>query len=214
MKFGWGGFGMDPGLDRENLAAIRDALPAGHQLMVDPGWYVDDGGRPRTRTADQIRTMLSILSDFQPYWVEDFVHPEDFGQYRSFKAEFPGLRFAAGEQQATIWDFRRLLTESDIDVLQPDLSRCGGLTVALALRAETDREIVTHSWLTDLLHAYSLHFLATLPSVTWVEFNVAQSELSRGACSSRLALEPDGTVAVRPESGSASRSTRISYDQS
>lgn len=196
VKFGWGGFGIDPGLDKENLAAIRSALPAGHELMVDPGWFVEDRGRPRTRSLEQTRTMLTGLVDVRPYWVEDFVHPEDFATYARLRAEFPSLRFAAGEQQATIWDFRRLSGEAHIDVLQPDLSRCGGLTVAQAIRDEIGGEIVTHSWLTDLLHAYSLHFLATLENATWVEFNVAQSMLSSGVCHGRLALAPDGTVAV------------------
>jgi L-alanine-DL-glutamate epimerase-like enolase superfamily enzyme len=200
VKFGWGGFGMDPGRDRENLAAIRETLGHDRALMTDPGWYVvDDTGRPRTRTAEQTRTMLGVLSEVDAYWVEDFIHPETPAEYARFKAEFPDLRFAAGEQQATVWDFDRLINEAQIDVLQPDLSRCGGLSVAakIADRAQTaGRQIVTHSWLTDLLHAYSLHYLATLEQAPWVEFNVAQSLLSRGVTRDRLGLDSDGTVAV------------------
>ena len=68
-------------------------------------------------------------------------------------------------------------------MVQPDLTRCGGLTVAaqVAVTAQAaGREIVTHSWLTDLLHAYSLHYLAALSRAHWVEFNVAQSGLKAG----------------------------------
>jgi L-alanine-DL-glutamate epimerase-like enolase superfamily enzyme len=200
VKFGWGGFGIDPEKDRENLAAIRQGLGADRTLMVDPGWYVvDDDGRPRTRTTAQTRAMLETLSEAMPYWIEDFLHPETPQEYARLKTEFPHLRFAAGEQQATIWDFERLIDEGRLDVIQPDLSRCGGLTVArqLAPRAQVaGREIVTHSWLTDLLHAYSLHFLATLDEAKWVEFNVAQSGLSRGVSQGRLTLDADGMVAV------------------
>jgi L-rhamnonate dehydratase len=204
VKFGWGGFGLDPARDRDNLAAIREALGPVRALMVDPGWYVTDGDRPRTRDADGTRRMLEVVGEFDPYWVEDFVHPETPGEYARFGREFPHLRFAAGEQQATTWEFERLISEAGIAVLQPDLSRCGGLTVAtrVAARArETGREVVTHSWLTDLLHAYSLHFLATLEEARWVEFNVAQSALSRGVVRHRLALADDGTVAVPDGAG-------------
>jgi L-alanine-DL-glutamate epimerase-like enolase superfamily enzyme len=204
VKFGWGGFGIDPGRDRENLAAIREALGPDRVLMVDPGWYIDTDDGPRVRTAAQTRAMLTQLVEVDPYWVEDFAHPERPSDYAVFKAEFPTLRFAAGEQQATVWDYRRLIHEGGVDVLQPDLSRCGGLTVAVQVAAEAaaaGREIVTHSWLTDLLHAYSLQFLATLPDARWVEFNVAQSTLSRGVVRERLALDPDGTVAVPPGTG-------------
>ncbi|HZC27862.1 MAG TPA: mandelate racemase/muconate lactonizing enzyme family protein, partial [Actinopolymorphaceae bacterium] len=162
MKFGWGGFGIDPGLDRENVHAVREAIGPDRALMVDPGWYVDDGGHPRTRTSAETHTMLTTLTDVAPYWVEDILHPECTEQYRVLAEEFPQLRFAAGEQQATSWEFRRLIRDHGIAVVQPDLSRCGGLTVAKQLATDAHAagvEVVTHSWLTDLLHAYSLHFL-------------------------------------------------------
>jgi L-rhamnonate dehydratase len=97
-----------------------------------------------------------------------------------------------------VWDFRRLI-DCGVDVLQPDLSRCGGLTVARTVAAEAQPagcEVVTHSWLTDILHAYTLHFLASLPQAAWIEFNVAQSDLSRGVVGNRLALNADGTISV------------------
>jgi L-alanine-DL-glutamate epimerase-like enolase superfamily enzyme len=199
VKFGWGGFGIDSVLDRENLAAIRDVLGPQRAMMTDPGWYIVDGDRPRARTQRETRQMLDVLAGFDPYWVEDFIHPETPAEYARFKDEFPQLRFAAGEQLATTWDFERLIAEGRIDVIQPDLSRCGGLTIARQITASSiagGQEIVTHSWLSDLLHAYSLHYLATLIEAPWVEFNVAQSALSRGVVSSRMSLDADGMVAV------------------
>jgi L-alanine-DL-glutamate epimerase-like enolase superfamily enzyme len=197
IKFGWGGFGVDWARDQENLAAITSAMGAGTTLMIDPGWYVEEEGRARYRNRQQTVRMLELLDEIRPYWIEDFVHPEQLGTYRTLKAEFPGLRFAAGEQQATPWDFARLVDEAEIDILQPDLTRCGGLSVATEVaRSFPGTEIVTHSWLTDLLHANSLHFLATLPAATWIEFNVAQSVLTRGVVRDHLRLAADGTVAV------------------
>jgi L-alanine-DL-glutamate epimerase-like enolase superfamily enzyme len=151
------------------------------------------------RTTAETHTMLGILTEVAPYWVEDILHPECTEDYQVLAREFPQLRFAAGEQQATSWEFRRLIDDHGISVVQPDLSRCGGLTVATQLAtvaAAAGVEVVTHSWLTDLLHSYSLHFLSTLPEARWVEFNVAQSELSSGATSGKLTLAPDGTVDV------------------
>ncbi|MGW0228038.1 mandelate racemase/muconate lactonizing enzyme family protein [Actinopolymorpha singaporensis] len=204
MKFGWGGFGIDPSADRDNLVALRETLGPDRALMIDPGWYVEDGGRPRVRTTAETTAMLETLSDVRPYWVEDIVHPECTEEYAVLAAEFPHLRFAAGEQQATAWELRRLVRDHGIAVVQPDLSRCGGLTVARIVAADARAagvEIVTHSWLSDLLHAYSLHFLSTLPQARWVEFNVAQSELSAGVVKKSLTLADDGTVAVPDGTG-------------
>ncbi|MGW5365170.1 mandelate racemase/muconate lactonizing enzyme family protein [Actinopolymorpha pittospori] len=204
MKFGWGGFGIDPGADRDNVVALRETLGPDRFLMVDPGWYVEDAGRPRVRTMAETMTMLETLSGIDPYWVEDIVHPECTEQYAMLASEFPHLRFAAGEQQATVWELRRLVRDHGIAVVQPDLSRCGGLTVATQLMVDAEAsgvEIVTHSWLTDLLHAYSLQFLSTLPDARWVEFNVAQSDLSAGVVQGSLTLASDGTVAVPDGTG-------------
>lgn len=196
VKFGWGGFGVDPVRDRDTMTSIHESLGPDVSFMVDPGWYVEDAGVPRTRTREQVEQMLTMLEEFDTEWVEDIVHPEMIEQYATLKAEFPTLRFAAGEQLATVWELRRLL-DAGIDVIQPDLTRCGGLTVAKALTARLGvTEIVTHSWLTDFLHAYSVHFLSTLPSAPWVEFNVAQSTLSRGVVETPLALDDDGLLPV------------------
>lgn len=199
VKFGWGGFGIDAGRDAESLAAIMDVLGDDLALMVDPGWYVTDHDRPRLRTEAELRSMLELLDRVRPTWVEDIVHPEQFEQYAELRADFPDLPFAAGEQQATRWELERLIATGGLRYLQPDLSRCGGLTVARRLVRPADDhgvQIVTHSWLTDLLHSYSLHLLATLPAAPWVEFNVAQSALSRGVVSTPMTLNADGTVDV------------------
>ena len=70
-------------------------------------------------------------------------------------------------------------------MVQPDLTRCGGLTVALQIARLVEQggiDLVPHSWLTDLLTAYSLHLIGTLTRPCYVEFNVSQSELTRGVC--------------------------------
>lgn len=203
VKFGWGGFGVDSDHDRDCLAAIREGLGPDITLMVDPGWYVDVDGRPSTRSRESTMAMLATIAEFDPYWIEDVVHPDQIEDFRDLKAEFPSLRFAAGEQQATMWEFDRLLGTDALSVVQPDLSRCGGLTTASALApaaAARGVEVVTHSWLTDFLHGYSLHYLSALPEATWVEFNVAQSTLSQGVTIGRMTLQ-DGCVAVPQGTG-------------
>ena len=55
---------------------------------------------------------------------------------------------------------------------------------------------VPHCWLTDLLTAYSLHLIATLPRALYIEFNVSQSDLTRGVCGGKLSLNDDGTVSI------------------
>ena len=68
-------------------------------------------------------------------------------------------------------------------MLQPDLARCGGFTVArqIALLERTSGvEIVPHCFSTGVLVAASLHFVATLDRPTWSEYSVADSPLVNG----------------------------------
>lgn len=199
VKFGWGIFGEDPARDVELVAAAREALGPERDLMVDPGWYGagwKGPWRPRSQ-AENVR-LCESLAPYRVRWIEDFIHPEHFDEYAAVRAQSPAP-LAAGEQLGTIWDFERLIRGGCVDVVQPDLTRCGGLTVALQiarLADDTGIDLVPHSWLTDLLTAYSLHLIGTLRRPLLVEFNVSQSELTRGVCGGALRLNEDGTVSI------------------
>ncbi len=198
-KFGWGPFGEDAGRDTEILSAIREALGPDRDLMIDPGWYGigrSDGYRFRTRRENL--ELCRRVAPYNPVWVEDFIHPEYVEDYAYVRERSP-VPLAAGEQLTTIWDFRRYLDSGCVDILQPDLTRCGGLTVALLIAesaAEHDVDVITHSWISDLLHGYSTHYMATLARARYVEFNAAQSRLSRGVTSGTMSLNDDGTLPV------------------
>jgi L-alanine-DL-glutamate epimerase-like enolase superfamily enzyme len=205
VKFGWGIFGEDAGRDVEILAAIKEVLGPDRHLMVDPGWYgqdwsVEKPGRDpfELRTRNDNIALCERVAPFEPTWVEDFVHPENFEEY-SFLQSLGIVPIAAGEQVATTWDFKRFIEGSCVDIIQPDLTRCGGLTVAkrvAELANQCNIQLVPHSWLSDLLHAYSLHLIATLPRALFLEFNIAQSALTKGICGGVLELNDDGTVSI------------------
>lgn len=199
VKFGWGIFGEDPGRDRELVAAAREALGPDRQLLVDPGWYPAGWKRPGPmRSRREAIALCEWLAEFDVGWVEDFIHPERFDEYAHVRAHSP-VPVAAGEQVATVWDFQRFIGEGCVDVIQPDLSRCGGVSVATKVAAMAEQagiDLVPHSWLTHLLTGYSLQLIATLPRARFVEFNVSQSPLTAGIARASFALAEDGTVAI------------------
>jgi len=204
VKFGWGVFGQDEGLDRELVAAARAALGPDRHLLVDPGWYPagwKDAAQPFAsvlRTRREAERLCQWLADYKVGWVEDFIHPERFDEYAAVRASSP-TPVAAGEQVATVWDFERFIGQGCVDVVQPDLSRCGGISVALRVAQMAEQagiDLVPHSWLTHLLTGYSLQLIATLPKAKFVEFNVSQSPLTRGIAKASFDLRADGTVDI------------------
>jgi L-alanine-DL-glutamate epimerase-like enolase superfamily enzyme len=199
VKFGWGVFGEDPGRDVEILAAIREVMGPDRHLLIDPGWYGAGWKDPyRLRSRGENLALCERVAPYKPGWVEDFIHPERFDEHAYVRKHSP-VPLASGEQVATVWDFQRFIDMGCVDIVQPDLPRCGGLSVAKRVAQMVDAanlDMVPHSWLTDLLHAYSLHPIAMLPRAKFVEFNVAQSELTRGVCGGALTLNDDGTVSI------------------
>ncbi|MCE9589451.1 MAG: mandelate racemase/muconate lactonizing enzyme family protein [Planctomycetes bacterium] len=203
VKFGWGVFGEDPVRDMELVAAAREALGPDRHLLVDPGWYPVGWKNPgpppgRMRSRRENLELCHRLAEYDVGWVEDFIHPENVDEYAYVRANSPAP-IAAGEQLATVWEFQPFIERGCVDVIQPDLSRCGGITVAVQVAQMAERaniDLVPHSWLTDLLTGYSLHLIATLPRARFVEFNVSQSKLTHGICGGALKLNSDGTVSV------------------
>jgi L-rhamnonate dehydratase len=199
VKFGWGVFGEDPGRDRELVAAARQTLGPDRHLLVDPGWYAASWTKlgPMRNRLEALH-LCDWLAEYDVGWVEDFIHPERFDEYAEVRARSP-TPIAAGEQLSTIWEFERFINEGCVDVIQPDLSRCGGLTVAKRVAEMAERaniDFVPHSWLTHLLTGYSLQLIATLPRAKFVEFNVSQSPLTRGIATAPFKLDENGMIDI------------------
>jgi len=190
VKFGWGVFGEDSRTDVKLVEAARTALGDEHDLLVDTGWFIE-------RTAKQAIQVVKSLQPFRPFFVEEILHPEDYDGYRTV-AESVDTLIACGEQEATEWGFRELIERAKVDILQPDLTRCGGFTAARKIvhMAELANVLVIpHSWSSDLLTAASLHLNAFQRRAVFVEFNTSQGPLSRELARKPLSLV-DGYLPV------------------
>jgi L-alanine-DL-glutamate epimerase-like enolase superfamily enzyme len=190
VKFGWGVFGRDHRLDVKLAEAARGELGDGRDLLIDTGWFVE-------RTPKEAIAVVRALEPFRPFLVEELLHPEDYDGYRQV-ASAVETRIACGEQEATEWGFHRLIEEGGVDVLQPDLTRCGGFTVArkiVHMAEMRNRLVIPHSWSSDLLTAASLHLTAFQRRAEFVEFNTSQGPLSRLLVKEPIRMK-DGFVPV------------------
>jgi L-alanine-DL-glutamate epimerase-like enolase superfamily enzyme len=190
IKFGWGVFGKDPNMDVRLVEAARQQMGSQNDLLVDTGWFIE-------RTPKQAIQVVRSIESFRPFFVEEILHPEDYDGYRQV-AENVDTLIACGEQEATEWGFRQLIEQGKVDILQPDLTRCGGFTIARKIvhMAELANVLVIpHSWSSDLLTAASLHLNAFQRRAVFVEFNTSQGPLSRAMVKTPLKMT-DGYVPV------------------
>lgn len=204
VKFGWGVFGRDAKRDIELVKAACDEAGGEVEIMVDGGWYgtgYEDCYRPRS-LREWIEVALA-LEDLGVVWLEDFLHPDNFAGYAEVAGRLSVMRVAAGEQLSGLSEFERLAAEGRADVLQPDLSRCGGISVGRRIAdmsAARGIDCVPHAWLTDLLKAASLHLNAYLVNSLYLEYNVSSASLLNNLCREPIAME-DGFIRIPEGAG-------------
>ncbi len=199
IKFGWGAFGYDIDLDIRLVRAAREEVGPDIDLMVDGGWYGVRYADPfRARSLKDWIRLVAVFEDLGIFWLEDFLHPENLSGYAEIARHAGRLRIAAGEQAAGFQEFERLATEGHVDTLQPDLSRCGGLTVGRQIAEMAQRkgiDCVPHAWLTDLLKAASLHLNAYQMNALYLEYNVSSASLLNQLCTEKIRMI-DGYIPV------------------
>ena len=145
---------------------------------------------------------MPVLAEARVGWLEEPFPPYLDRDYRA-AGRISLLPLAAGENCYTRYDFQRLIEQGWVSVLQPDLSRCGGITEAVRIAAAASAAglpVCTHGSHTGLNMAASVHFLASIDNARYFEGDgSADNPLRSGLCSASYELGSDG--AVRPLQG-------------
>jgi L-alanine-DL-glutamate epimerase-like enolase superfamily enzyme len=190
VKLGWGPLGKDPAHDVRLAAAAKEA--AGDcDILIDAGHGYGADAKVAIGVARELE-QLGI------YWLEEPFLPDEYEAYAEL-ADAVDLRVAAGEQDTTVWGFRELIERGRVDLVQPDVTRCGGITESLrigALARENGVETVPHAWKSGIIKAASLHVNAVLPDALFQEYCVAETPINQTLTKERLPLDADGFVAV------------------
>jgi len=196
VKLGWGPLGRDAANDVRLARAAREAGGDGVAILIDAGLGYGADAAKATGVARE-------LEELGVFWLEEPFEPDEYEAYAEL-ADAVELRVAAGEQDATVWGFRELLERGKVDVVQPDVTRCGGITETLRI-AELAREhgavTVPHAWKSGIIKAASLHVNAVLPDALFQEYCVADTPINTRLTKERLPIEADGCIAVPSASG-------------
>ncbi|MDQ0338638.1 galactonate dehydratase [Caldalkalibacillus uzonensis] len=102
----------------ERVAAIREAVGD------DFGIAIDFHGRVHKPMA---KILARELEPFRPMFIEEPVLPENNEALREI-ARVTTIPIATGERMFSRWDFKGLLADGYVDIIQPDLSHAGGIT--------------------------------------------------------------------------------------
>lgn len=189
--------GVSPKSDEARTALARRLLGPDVELMVDIN---------ANYTLDVAKESITRLAPHGIGWVEEPLSPQDFMGYEILQRWSP-VPIATGEALYTAYDFRRLIERRAVDVIQPDLSLCGGFWQGRAIGLMTALDHVRlspHVWGTGIGLAAAVHYVAALPvypnadnvpKPPLVEYDLGHNPLREELI--RNPLRPhEGTIAV------------------
>ena len=105
------------------------------------------------------------LADCKLRWYEEPVVPEDLRGYAEMREKLT-MPIAGGENEHTMYGYRELFAAGAVDIAQPDLGSCGGITAArhiIALAQSHGVAVNPHVWGSAIAQAASLQLIAALP---------------------------------------------------
>ncbi|MCA9078096.1 MAG: mandelate racemase/muconate lactonizing enzyme family protein [Planctomycetaceae bacterium] len=146
--------------DLQAVRAVREAIGDEHDIMVD--------GSMRY-TLESARELAEFLEEQQVFWFEEPFPPEEIALAGVLR-QLVDIPLAAGENEFGLQGFCELVDA--VDILQPDASRCGGITEMLrvaALAKEHELRIAPHSWCDAVAIVANAHVVATIPHGVTVE---------------------------------------------
>jgi galactonate dehydratase len=102
----------------KRVAAVREAV--GNAVGIG----IDFHGRVHKPMA---KLLAKELEPFRPMFIEEPVLPENNEALREI-AQHTSIPIATGERMFSRWEFKKLLIDGYVDIIQPDLSHAGGIT--------------------------------------------------------------------------------------
>lgn len=169
IKMGWRPFGRrDSRLDELLIRTARETVGPNVELMVDAGGseqFWPHGYKWALETA-------KMLKNYDIVWFEEALPPDDLEGFIELRRNAP-LPITTGEVLTRRQSFRPFLERGAVDIIQPDATKCGGLTEAWRIGWKAyDHNIlmVPHGWNTAIGLAADLQLVAALPVARYVEY--------------------------------------------
>lgn len=152
--------------DRELVRCIHE----GRRLVGDDVVLMLDFGYRWRDWRDALWT-LTRIEGCDVYFCEATLHHDDLEGHARLAARVE-TRLCGAEFAATVHECREWLERGGVDVLQPDVGRCGGLTELRRiseLAALHGASVIPHGWKTGITAAAQRHFQAATPNAPWIE---------------------------------------------
>jgi galactonate dehydratase len=116
--------------------------------------------------------VIEGLYDAKLLFIEEPVNSDSPRSLVELRHAWPGVRIAAGERQLTRWGVREWLEMGAVDVLQVDITHCGGIAELLRIASMAEVynvKIAPHNPYGPVALAANLHACAVMPNFLILE---------------------------------------------
>ncbi|HEY83357.1 MAG TPA: mandelate racemase/muconate lactonizing enzyme family protein [Dehalococcoidia bacterium] len=173
--------------DVARVRAVREAIGDNVDLLVDGN---------NAYTAYQAIKIARRMEEYNIFWFEEPVPAEDIEGSAAVAAAID-TPVAAGENEFTRYGFRDLFLSRAVDIAQPDVTWCGGITEAkkiAAMASAWNIICVPHSFSSAIALVANLHFSASIPNSLFQEFDRNYNPLREDLLTEPVKINKDGYI--------------------
>ena len=175
--------------DIARVRAVRKAVGDDIDILVDAN---------TNYSLDDVRKVMPAYEEAAVGWLEEPFPPQDRRAYAA-AALLGRTPLAAGENHFTRYEFATLIEDGHVQVMQPDLSKTGGVTESLRIAAMASAQKLTvnpHTSATAINMATTIHFLCAVDNPGYFEGDVTSLNPFRDQLADKApyALDSNGCV--------------------
>ncbi|MCB2052899.1 MAG: hypothetical protein KDE35_01485 [Geminicoccaceae bacterium] len=131
------------------VRTLRETLGDEYDIMLDC-W--------QSMNFDYAVDLCERIAEYRPRWIEEVFMPDRIDSYAKLKAK-TRIPLSGAEHEYTRWGFKRFVEKDALDILQPDIYWCGGLSETLKITAYAtvhDLIVIPHGHSTPIGIHYSV----------------------------------------------------------
>lgn len=173
------------------MRAVRDAVGPDTDLLLDIH---------RRLAPMHAIELAGALAEFEPYWFEEPCQAENVEALAEVRRA-SRIPVVTGETLLTRAGFRPIFRQRAADIINPDVSNCGGILELMAIAAAAEAEAIAvspHNYnSTTVALAATVHAAACMPNFIITEYFLPFEDIGRRLC--RNVLTPAGGYIALPD---------------
>lgn len=157
----------EPEADIELVQELRDRIGRKAALLVDAGQCYTNF----PWTYDTAYRVCKKLEPCDLFWLEEPLHPDDVEGFERLNKS-TSIPIVAGENEFTRYGFEPLIARHAVDMIQPDVTRSGGISECkkiAAIAAAHSMRCAPHIFGSGVGFMANMHFIASTPNAFIME---------------------------------------------